>query len=93
MRFVPTPCLRPGMIVGRNLYGQNSELLLAEWNVLSEVQIIRLKILKFQGIYIHDEISEDIEVRDMIDSEIRNRLVRSLKGNFCKNGERGICAE
>ena len=58
--------------------------MLAEWNVLSEVQIIRLKILKFQGIYIHDEISEDIEVRDMIDSEIRNRLVRSLKEIFVK---------
>lgn len=89
MRFVPTPCLSPGMIVGKDLYWQNSELLLAEGNVLSEVQIIRLKILKFQGIYINDEISGDIEVRDMIDSEIRNRLVRSLKEIFVKteNGE------
>jgi len=90
MRFVPTSCLRPGMVVGRDLYGRNSELMLAEGNILSELQITRLKSLKYQGIYIHDEISADIEVKDVIDYEVKHKLVGSLKNVFIETKDGGF---
>ena len=27
MRFVPSSCLKPGMIIGKDLYGRNNELM------------------------------------------------------------------
>ena len=89
MRFVPSSCLKPGMIIGKDLYGRNNELMLAAGRKLSKTEISRIRHLKIQGIYITDKLSEDIEVIDVIDSSLKNSAVRAIKNVFytTKNGD------
>jgi HD-GYP domain-containing protein (c-di-GMP phosphodiesterase class II) len=82
MRFVPSSCLKPGMVTGKNLYGLNNELMLAAGQKLTNVEILRINYLKFQGIYIEDKLSEDIEVEDIIDASLKNKAVKSIKDVF-----------
>ncbi|HBT64985.1 MAG TPA: HD-GYP domain-containing protein, partial [Ruminococcaceae bacterium] len=45
MRFVPSSCLKPGMVTGKNLYGLNNELMLAAGQKLTNVEILRINYL------------------------------------------------
>ncbi|OJU13454.1 MAG: phosphohydrolase [Clostridiales bacterium 43-6] len=88
MRFIPSSCLKPGMVTAKDLYGYNNELMLSEGQVLSRIEIIRINLLKFQGIFIEDELSADIEVENVIDLKLKNNTVKALKEIF-KQTERG----
>ena len=82
MRFVPASCLKPGMIIGRDLFGFNNELMLAEGAVLSSVEINRIRLLKYQGVYIVDKRMEDFTVDPGISVHLRNKAVKTLKTIF-----------
>lgn len=89
MRFVPASCLKPGMIMGKDLYSDDNELMLSKGKMLSETEIRRIRILKYPGIYIQDDISSEIEVKSAINSSLKNKTVKVLKQffNHVKNGE------
>jgi HD-GYP domain len=82
MRFVPSSGLKPGMIIGRELYGYNNELMLAKGTILSPIEINRIKILKYQGVYIVDQYSENLIVDSGISEHLRNKAVKTLKSVF-----------
>lgn len=79
MRFVPSSCLKPGMATARDLYGYNNELMLSRGHILTEIEINRINLLQFPGIYITDYFSRDIEVKSIISSRLRNNAVKSIK--------------
>lgn len=84
MRFVPSSSLKPGMITGKDLYGFNNELMLSEDQILTDVEINRIRTLKFQGIYIKDELSKEAEVKSAINSRLKNSAVKTIKDLFSK---------
>jgi HD-GYP domain-containing protein (c-di-GMP phosphodiesterase class II) len=71
-----------GMTVGKSLYDINHKLLLSKGNVISRTYIDRILLLGYQGIYIDDELSADIEVKDVIRDELRMKAIQSLKDAF-----------
>lgn len=79
MRFIPSCCLKTGMVIGRDLYGHNNELLLARGMILSAVEINRIKFLKYQGVYILDDLSENLMADSGITAHLRNKAVGTLK--------------
>lgn len=79
MRFVPVSCLRDGMIVAKTLFGKNGECLLTRGAVLEAAYIPRIRNLGFNGIYIDDDISRDIEIVDVINEDLRMGTVKSIK--------------
>ena len=79
MRFVPTSCLRSGMVLGRDLFGHQNELMLSEGQELSHIEIFRIKKLRYQGAFIEDEISKDIEVQSVLSTTLKNSAVRAVK--------------
>lgn len=82
MRFIPTSCLRTGMCVGRTIY-QNSELpYLLEGTKLTDVYIDYLRYSKFAGLYIDDDLSKDIEIVNVINDDLRNEAIKSVKKLF-----------
>ncbi|KNZ43374.1 HD-GYP domain-containing protein [Acetobacterium bakii] len=86
MRFVPTFCLREGMLLGDNLFGKNGELVLVQNTVLTEDYIRGIQKQNFNGIYVDDDISKDLIIANIIDERVRAQTVKSVKDVF-------ICSE
>lgn len=86
MRFVPTFCLREGMILGDNLFGDSGELVLAQNTVLTDDYVQGIQKLKYNGIYIEDDISKDIHIVNIINDRVRAQTVKGIKDIF-------ICTE
>lgn len=79
MRYVPVNCLREGMKLGKTLYGKNNELQLTEGRILSSILIEGIKRLGYCGIYIDDDISQDIDIVNVISDKLRNETAKGLK--------------
>jgi HD-GYP domain-containing protein (c-di-GMP phosphodiesterase class II) len=82
MRFVPIPCLKENMILGKNLYGNNNQLLLREGQPITRSYIKKFEEIGLQGIYIKDNISQDIEVKDIIHNGLRRKIIQRTKDLF-----------
>lgn len=79
MRYVPTGCLRSGMILGKNIYSQDGAVLLAKDVSLTKEYIENIKKLVINGAYIEDNISENIVIENVISDELRVKAVKSIK--------------
>lgn len=82
MRFVPTFCIREGMKLGRTLYGRHGEVLRHSGTELKQIYIERIIGLGYNGIYIDDEISQDIEIQNIISDDLRNQTIKGVKNVF-----------
>lgn len=82
MRYIESDSLKAGMALGRSIYGSNGELVLAREQVLKEEYIEKIRNMGFIGLYIDDELSKEIEIRDVIKPELRQMAVKVLKENF-----------
>ncbi|TCK92841.1 HD-GYP domain-containing protein (c-di-GMP phosphodiesterase class II) [Natranaerovirga hydrolytica] len=82
MRYIPLSSLMPGMVVGRNLYDIQQNLLLRKGKIVKDEYIKKIEALGFQGIYIADKNTEDIEIRDVISDSLRKKALTSVKGSF-----------
>lgn len=82
MRYVPMDSLTEGMIVARNLYDANQNLLLKEGSEVKNAYKDKLKSMGLQGIYINDEFSNDIEVKDVISETVRLKALQTVKNVF-----------
>ena len=56
--------------------------MLSKGQVLTDMEVNRIRLLEFQGIYITDNISADIEVNNIISSRLRNNTVKAVKDVF-----------
>jgi HD-GYP domain-containing protein (c-di-GMP phosphodiesterase class II) len=74
------------MVLGNNLWGKNGELVLAHDVTLTPDFIHRIKQLNYNGIYVEDAISRDLEIASLIDDRVKSKTVRCIKDVF-------ICAE
>lgn len=82
MRFVHIDSVKEGMILAKPLLGKNDELLLNKGVVLFSPYVNKIKQHGYNGIYIEDELSEGIEIPDIIDEKIRFEAVKSVKNVF-----------
>jgi len=82
MRFVPAHCIRQDMVLGKSLYGRNGELLLSAGCTIRNQYIGKIMELGFNGVYIDDENSMDIEILNVISDELRIKTVRGIKDVF-----------
>ena len=79
MRFVPTFCLRDGMILGKSLFSKDGGLLLNSGQTISSSYITKIHNLGYQGVYIFDNLSEDIVIESIIDDELRFSAIKAVK--------------
>lgn len=86
MRFLSIDKVISGTKLAKPIYGAHGLVLVRENFELTDGIIYRLKELGYQGVYIEDEISEDIVLDDVVDDEIRLeaafRLEEILKNNY-----------
>ncbi len=82
MRFVPVNCLKEGMISARQIVGRQGELLVNSGAVIYDSYAKRIRELGYSGIYIEDKLSEDIEVVEIINQDLRFKTVKAVKNTF-----------
>lgn len=82
MRYVPVSCLREGMIIAKNLYDKNGKILIKWGSELKLSYIARIRDLGFQGLYIDDDMSKEIEVAAIISDELRYKAATTMKEAF-----------
>ncbi len=68
----------PGMVLGKAIYGDNYEVLLNRGVVLNESYIKRLKDKGFIRIYIEDEETADVIIKDPISDKIRIMATKGI---------------
>ena len=92
MRYVPINCIRAGMVIARKLLGNNGQLFLNEGIAIQESYINGIRKLGYAGVYIDDELSSDIEIIEIINEDLRNKSVQTIKNTFVsiENGNHSI---
>lgn len=85
MRYIPTFCLREGMVLAKSLYGDDGVLLLQKGQPLMQSYISRIVNCGFQGVYILDKLSEEIEIESVIDDELRNSAVKAVRDMYVQS--------
>lgn len=87
MRFVPCHCLRKGMTLADNLYGKSGTILLTKGTVLSSAYLKSIFRLNFNGVYIDDDYSKDLEIIKVIDENLRMQAIQGIKTIFITAGD------
>lgn len=85
MHRVKIDSVRIGSKLGRTIFGANGGELLTAGVELRECHLERLKKFGVDSLYLDDEISEGIEVNDVIKDETRNEaifLVKDMMNNY-----------
>lgn len=82
MRYVPTNCIAPGTVLGQTLYNHSGSVLLTGGSVIKNNYIMKIKELGVKGIFIDDEISNDINVYNAISEELRQESVKGIRKMF-----------
>ncbi len=82
MRFVPVQSVKDNSILMKSIYGAHGELLLNAGVALNSQYKKRLIALGLNGVYIHDDISDNIEVVSVINDSLRNQAVQNIKNTF-----------
>ncbi|MGI6751307.1 MAG: HD-GYP domain-containing protein [Anaerovoracaceae bacterium] len=89
MRFVPTSCLRENMVLGDNLYNNFGDLMLSKGTELTKEYVKSIKRLQYNGVYIEDDISKDIQIINVINDSVRAQTIKGLKNIFIHSEKGG----
>lgn len=79
MRYITISHAKPGEKVARDIFDLENGLLVGEGAILTEQIISRLKGKGIQGLYIGDQVSEDIIIPETISAELRNLAKECIK--------------
>lgn len=71
MRYIPIEGVKPGMVLGYEIFDDSGHVLIPKGVMLTEQYLDRLKSLHFDGIYINDFITNDIVVEPLISPALR----------------------
>jgi len=88
MRYVPINYVKEGMILAKTLYGVNGEILLTKERPIIPLYVKKLVELGFPGLYINDELSEDITVTEIISEELKMKTIKSVRNLMQPNIEK-----
>jgi HD-GYP domain-containing protein (c-di-GMP phosphodiesterase class II) len=90
MRYIPTSCLREDMVLAKSLYGDDGVLLLQQGQMLNQKYMSHIVQYGFQGVYIVDKLSEEIEIKTVINDELRNSAAKAVRDIYVQSLTTGI---
>jgi HD-GYP domain-containing protein (c-di-GMP phosphodiesterase class II) len=84
MRFVPVNFLRSGQKVASDLVLSRNRVLLRSGVVLNAALIRKVSYMGIQGIYIDDELSEGINIEEVISHDLKIKTKKEVESLFTK---------
>lgn len=92
MRFIPITYVQPGQRLAADLTASKNKILVRRGVVLSAPLIRKVGTLGFQGVYIDDDLSEGLEIIDVVSHDLKMKtkneveaLFTSVETNFVSN--------
>lgn len=82
MRYIPANCLRPGQTLARDLVAEGRKVMLRKNVVLTGQLIRRIVHLGFQGVYINDDLSRDLEVAGVISDKLKYKATEEVQAFY-----------
>lgn len=82
MRIIDITKVKPGMEIGKTIYSDKGDVLLRKGTVLKETYIKNLHLKNIPAIYINDEISEEIQIEEIVSLETQVRATTKIKEVF-----------
>lgn len=74
--------LKPGMVIGRSIYNDDGQKLLASGMAITQSFIDRLDDLQIPAVYVTNSYMEDVEVSPVVSDEVRIETVQTVKRVF-----------
>lgn len=96
MRFIPLNRIKPGMVLARAVFDDSGRILISKGCSVTLEQLNKLVQRGYAGMYVEDAISDDIQIKETITVELRNKGVDCLReGNIdgCLNVAREIVTQ
>ncbi|MDD6194638.1 MAG: response regulator [Lachnospiraceae bacterium] len=96
MRYVPLQEAQPGMQLATEIFDSKGRTLVGTDIILTENYIERLMEYGYAGVYIRDELTEDIDIESAISPQLRTKgleCVRSMNIDGCKEVAESIVEE
>ena len=90
MRYIPVNQLKEGMVLGQELQDASGRMLLEKQTALSKENISYISFLEVGGLYIEDDFSKDVEIKSVVQSEVKKtslHLVFDLFGQLTDGEE------
>ena len=82
MRFIPRYSLTENSVLAKPILGLRGEVLLESGVTMTDYYIKRLEEIGVNGAYVHDPVSEGLEVADAISDELRAETVRIISSIY-----------
>ncbi len=79
MRRVKTEQIKGHEILARDMYGSNGVVLISQGTILKRDYIAKLLELNITDVFVEDEISKDIQVKDITEEKISEKCTEKLK--------------
>jgi len=77
MRYIPVERLSEGMVLGQPFYGKKFEILLAPGMTLNTLHIKRINEMGYAGVYVIDDLTQDVVMKDIIPADVRVNTIRA----------------
>lgn len=84
MRYINVSNIKEGMLLGQDIFDTNGFLLLRRGQPLHKVYIDKLRNIGVNGLYIEDELTDDIEVSPVVKPETRMNAVKNIRNMYLK---------
>ncbi len=78
MRYMTLKNIKVGMQMAKPLIDENGNILLKAGNQVSSAVYNRIQQMQLQGVYVHDEVSAEIEVEDLIHHNLKSDALKAL---------------
>lgn len=85
MRYIQAEQLKTGMVLGQDLFDATGRKLLAKNTRLTEENINYINFIGSAGVYVDDEISKDIALRELVSPEVKTEAVTLIQDIFVKS--------
>lgn len=82
MRYIPINHIKPGMVLGRSIHDKNGTKLLNHGNLITIEYLERIITLGYSGLYIDDDLSNEIDIDTTAIDSMRTEAIISLKNIF-----------
>lgn len=82
MRYVTLRNLKHGDINARDILTYDHRFLLSKGEIITERKIQRLSAMGYNGIFITDEISKDLEIPEVVSDNLRVKAVETVRTFF-----------
>lgn len=79
MRFITLDKVEPGMVLARAVFDRTGRKLIGTGCTVTQEHLDKLAERGFAGMYIDDEFSQDIQIRETISAQLRNQGVECLR--------------